>query len=310
MKQGKRSIPRFALPLVLLLLCGCATQTAVRPAFNGAQIESGINFAEEQRLQDLCLFGVPFRDDETAGNTLLIVREGYALELSVGDKIPLWVCEHVKKNHISGNAERKNNFKADPDLDPGVGAELSDYKGSGFDRGHQAPAADFKYSQKRTDESFYLSNMCPQVGRGFNQHIWRVLEDRARITVEEAGDAYVITGPIFYDPKEDSADTADGWIPYKTIGPNKVAVPTHFYKIVVAQGDSGQWRAIAFVLDNKRHPNQPDPECDFEPYIRSIDWVEEHTGLNFMPDLDIDDPELEAALEKEESAVWPEFASQ
>lgn len=310
MKQGKRPSPQFAWLLVLLVLCGCATQTAIRPALTGAQFESGITAAEEQRLQDLCLFGAPLRDESSPGETLLIVREGYALELSVDDKIPLWVCEHVKKNHINGDAERKNNFKADPDLDPGVGAELPDYKGSGFDRGHQAPAADFKYSQKRTDESFYLSNMCPQVGRGFNQHIWRVLEDRARITVERTGDAYVITGPIFYDPKEDNVDTADGWIPYKTIGKNKVAVPTHFYKVVVAKGDSGEWRAIAFVLDNKRYPKEPDPECDFEPYIRSIDWVEEHTGLNFMPDLDVEDTALEEALELEASAVWPEFASQ
>ncbi|MCC6491129.1 MAG: DNA/RNA non-specific endonuclease [Candidatus Hydrogenedentes bacterium] len=310
MRLAKRSSTLLAYLSALLIVCGCATQTAVRPTLTGAQLESGMTATEEQRLQDLCLFGTPLRDESTPGETLLIIREGYALELSVGDKIPLWVCEHVKKNHISGDADRKNNFKADPDLDPGVGAALADYKRSGFDRGHQAPAADFKYSQKRTDESFYLSNMCPQVGEGFNQDIWRVLEDRARITVEESGDAYVITGPIFYDPKEDNADTADGWISYKTIGPNKVAVPTHFYKIVVAKDESGQWRAIAFVLDNKRYPKKADRACNFEPYIRSIDWVEEHTGLNFMPDLDVEDTALEKALEREASAVWPEFASQ
>ncbi|MCC6699323.1 MAG: DNA/RNA non-specific endonuclease [Candidatus Hydrogenedentes bacterium] len=310
MRLVKRSSTPFALLSALLVLCGCATQTAVRPVLNGAQIESGITFEEEQRLQDLCLFGVPLRDDETAGDTLMIVREGYALELSVDDKIPLWVCEHVRKNHIRGDAERKNNFKADPDLDPGVGAELPDYKGSGFDRGHQAPAADFKYSQKRTDESFYLSNMCPQVGEGFNRDIWRVLEDRARDIVEDGGDAYIITGPIFYDPKEENSETADGWISYKVIGKNRVAVPTHFYKIVVAKDDAGQWRAIAFVLDNKRYPKQADRAYDFQRYIESIDLIEVRTGLNFMPDLDVDEPELEVVLEKEESAVWPEFASQ
>lgn len=93
--------------------------------------------------------------------------------------------------------------------------------------------------------------------------------------------AYILTGGFFYDPAEENPNTADGIIDYSTIGPGTVAVPTHFYKIVVTQDGGGHARAIAFVAENRRY-SQP---FDFAALIKSIDWIEERTGLNFMPDL-------------------------
>ena len=97
---------------------------------------------------------------------------------------------------------------------------MKDYVRSGYDRGHQAPAGDFKHSEERMSDSFFLSNMAPQIGAGFNRDIWRFLEADIREAVDIRGQVFVVTGGIFYDPDEESEDTADGFIDYLTIGPN------------------------------------------------------------------------------------------
>lgn len=304
-----------ALLVVLLStewFAGCAPRTAVRsPEYT---MHAGI---EGVRQHPLCMFGMPEHGRGWLGGpTQAVSREGYVLEHSSTDKIPVWVCEHVLSRHLSGAAGRSNRFKPDPELPAGQRAELADYRGSGYDRGHQAPAGDFDYSQTRKDESFYLSNMCPQEGPGFNQSIWRVLEDRTRAVVEHHGEAFIITGSLFWDPDEDDERTADGVINYFVIGPGRVAVPTHFYKIIVAPdlsaGNETQehWKVIAFVLGNRDYPRQADSAYDFTPFVQSIDWIEDHAGLNFMPALDADSPTLEEALERRPSPTWPEYQRQ
>jgi endonuclease G, mitochondrial len=230
------------------------------------------------------------------GPTHFVVREGYALEHLSTDKIPLWVCEGVTQDQLHGSAKRRDKFNPDPKLPAGQRAELSDYKGSGFDRGHQAPAGNQVKSQQRKDETFLLSNMAPQVG-AFNQQIWAALEDMVRLWVENgnATDVHVLTSGIFYDPAEDNPTTADGLIPFDAIG-NGVAVPTHFYKIVLGK-KAGVFEAIAFVMENKK-VSRP---YDFTKYIKPIDWVEERAGLDFFPELP---PLDEQRLERTASPLW------
>src|SRR6185503_5680551 len=103
------------------------------------------------------------------------------------------------------------------------------------------------------EETFFLSNMAPQVG-ALNQRAWARLEDLVRswIMDQKIEDARIVTGGFFFDPKEDNAGSATGVIEIKTIGANHVAVPTHFFKIVVARfAGETQRRAIAFVMDNR-----------------------------------------------------------
>ncbi|MCK6478686.1 MAG: DNA/RNA non-specific endonuclease [Planctomycetes bacterium] len=219
----------------------------------------------------------------------LIAREGYALAHDAAVKVPLWVCEGIPAEQLVGPGDRdRSRFLPDPELAKGRRAELSDYEGSGYDRGHMAPAADHKRTQQLMDETHYLSNMAPQVGIGFNRHIWAQLEDFVRGIAERRGLAYVVTGPIF-DPAA----------PAGTIGANQVRVPTHFYKIVAAKDDAGRWAAQAFVLENRKHESAE--AADWSVFIRSIDWVEERTGLDFMPLLDVTEEER---LEREASVLW------
>jgi DNA/RNA endonuclease G (NUC1) len=115
-----------------------------------------------------------------------------------------------------------------------------------------------------------------------NQQIWRELETHVRNWIVERGAGYIITGPMFYNDKEEDPQTATGVITNAVIGPDGVAVPTHFYKIVVAKDASGSWQSIAFVLENRKY-SRP---YDFVPFIKPIEWVEQRTGINFMPELD------------------------
>lgn len=292
--------------LAAVVLSGCASP-AQRAAIWTRMPHSGeLNEAELNWLENLCgqAFGAPEKSvDWVHGPTHLVAREGYALEHSSLDKVPLWVCEHVLPEHLNGSTTRRS-WRADPKLPAGERAVDADYTGSGYDRGHNAPRADFQYSQARVDDTFYLSNAAPQVGPKFNQSVWRVLEERARDCVRAHGEAHIITGVFFYDPDEDNAATADGIIDYFVIGSNEVAVPTHFYKIIVVPTAAGGRKATAIVMANQEYPSQPDADYDFATFIWSIDDLEARTGLNFLPRMDADEPELAATLESQPGEIW------
>ena len=182
---------------------------------------------------------------------------GYVLQHSAIDRIPIWVAEHVGKGQLTGSLERDNAFAPDPLLPSGKRAELKDYKGSGYDRGHQAPAGNQTNDATTKSETFFLSNMCPQLGK-LNRQKWKELEEKTRVWVKTFGDAYEITGPIFYDPKEDNPATADGMVTFKQIGPDKVSVPTHFFKVVIAK-NGGK------AAGNRLRDGKPRLSEDFRP---------------------------------------------
>ena len=299
----------FAISIAPLLLVGCSTTTEqVRIAYftRFQKAEAGHTPQEEAIIKRLCLFGEPkHAPGWPHGPTEEIIRDGYVLENSLADKIPLWVCEHLGNEDLGGPLKRPDPepFRSDPKLPAGSRAELKDYKHSGYDRGHQAPSGDETKNQSRQDATYFLSNMVPQVGQ-FNQHPWERLEEMVRGWAASRGEAYVITGPMFYDPKEDDPHTAAGHFIIKAIGKDHVAVPTHLYKIAVLRGKSGQWRSIAFVMKNQKYPKK----VDYKDFVQSIRWIEDRTGINFMPELD--QPEnaaLHQQLERDvPTEIWPE----
>lgn len=197
----------------------------------------------------------------------LLCRKGYALAHNPQRKTPDWVAERLTNERANTALPRSDNFRPDPDLEPGQRAELADYKGSNFDRGHMAPAADMRWDKDAMSESFFLSNMVPQVGASMNRGIWADLEKKVRAWAIRRGEVYVFTGPIY----------AEGSI-NKTIGDNKVAVPVRLYKIVF---DPVKVDAIAFIM-----PNQPLNTKDLPKYIVNIDEVEAQTGLDFLGAVD------------------------
>lgn len=218
----------------------------------------------------------------------ILVRDGYVLSHNNWLKIPNWVAYQVSTSSVRGLAERKNDFRADPELKPWQRAEPADYKKSGYDQGHMAPAAAMKWSARAMSESFLLSNMAPQVGVGFNRGAWRILEDKMRQWAVERGGGYVIVGPAF------NGD-ADGNMKFRLIGRSKVAVPTHCFMILVCKNKDKKLETIAFLL-----PNQKLKENELAQHIVSIHDIELLTGLDFLNKLpEEEQDELEGGREKE-----------
>jgi endonuclease G len=301
MKKYYVNLSHVGLLTLLSLAAGCAhDQFVSRTAYFSVaqvQLQAGLIPKDQQRVDKNCLFGQPLLNSSWRfGPTDLVPRDGYVLMHSATDKIPLWVSEFVVKGQLAGKLDRDDKFAPDETLKPGRRAELIDYKGSGYDRGHQAPAGDQTTDKKLKAETFYLSNMAPQVP-ALNQQIWRGLETHVRDWIIERGSGYIITGPMFYDPKEEDPKTANGTIKHKVIGPDGVAVPTHFYKIVVAKDASGRWQSIAFVMENRKYQKP----YDFTSFIKPVEWIEQRTGINFMPELDALE---QKRLEHSSSPMW------
>lgn len=262
--------------------CGVKT-TSVKFSTFKFEAPQALSAADQARLDNNCPDGAPKPlPDWPLGKTEMVFRDGYVLEHSSEWKVPYWVCESLELSELNGNVPRKDAFAPDNKLTPGLRAELSDYKGSGFDRGHQAPAGDQTKSAPRKAETFFLSNMIPQNGNN-NQQIWATLENTVRGWAEDtsvATNVKVITGPVFHT----KADLAQGFSTIDTIGKDNVGVPKAIYKIVVGTV-GGERRAVAFIIDNKPQ-SRP---FNFINFIATIQEVEERTGFNFMPSLDIAD---------------------
>ena len=197
---------------------------------------------------------------------------------------PHWVAEHITPQSVAmRDGDRKNSAFLEDDAVPlQFRALLRDYSRSGYDRGHQVPAADAKWAQRAMDETFYLTNMCPQVGEGFNRDYWAHFEDFCRRLTGTYPSVRVVTGPL-YLPRKDPAD-GKWYVKYEVIGnPPNVAVPTHFYKVIFAEdGKVGGDVAIgAFVLPNAPIPNAK-PLTDFEVPVEA---VERASGLEFASKL-------------------------
>lgn len=201
-------------------------------------------------------------------NDWFVCHEGYASEYNPRSKTPVWVVEHLTAANLKDHkATRQEDFRPDPDISPKSEANLEDYSHSGFDRGHMAPAEDFRGNIRQMSQSFFLSNLVPQ-NPDNNRGIWARLEKNVRDWAFQRGDLYLITGPVFLN------NTPQGWIGNHL---TPVAVPTHLYKIIY---DAKRKEALGFLI-----PNSSVPMSGLSGYGARISYIESITGLNFFPNL-------------------------
>jgi len=198
---------------------------------------------------------------------------GYSLLYNEQHECPSWVAYELTAQETQRAFERTNKFLQDPFVASET-ADDYDYKGSGFDRGHLAPAADMGWSEVAMKESFYYSNMSPQVP-GFNRGIWKKLEELVREWAQEYKAIFVVTGPLLHEG-------------LPTIGHNDVSVPKYYYKVLLDYSDP-EIKGIGFILPNASSGEQ------LSQYAVSIDSVEKVTGINFFPLLP---DNLERTIEK------------
>lgn len=222
----------------------------------------GNAFRSEGECGDKFAFGRPTVTGE-GENATLLCRAGYAALHDPDLKVSLYAAEHLTERDADGSVPRNDDFRPDPDLPEGARAELSDYRGSGFDRGHLAPAADFSDDPQEMQESFLLSNMVPQNGP-MNEGIWAGLESATRACSRSAREIYVLTGPVFTGGRA------------RTVGRNNIAVPGALYKIVL-DPRSGDFRA--YLMPNRALRRT----SNFAPYAVPIGDIERQTGLTFFP---------------------------
>lgn len=215
-------------------------------------------------------FGLPSHP----ASAQIIRHTGYTLCYEEKYEQPSWVAYKLEGKHTKGHAERGNDFRADPAVATLSAAPL-DYRNSGYDKGHLAPAADFKYDNKLMSETFFMSNMSPQAP-DFNRGIWRILEEQVRDWAQDNKTIYIVTGPIL-EPG------------LKKIGRNKVSVPHAYYKIIVDMEDP-EIKAIAFLMKNEGSTKT------IKDFVVSIDAIEQQTGIDFFPQLS-KTPDLEKRLE-------------
>lgn len=199
-------------------------------------------------------------------DTLYLCKQNYAINYRTDTKTAEYVVEHVTQPSVTGPAKRANDFRPDQDIPKEYQSQLSDYAGHPYDRGHLSPAGDNTQTPSIMSESFYLSNMIPQVPNN-NRGIWKQLETYVRTWVNEGRDIYVVSGTLYMQGATE-------------IGKNRVGVPTHVWKVIV---DKNKIQGIAFIFPNAAIPVQNLPE-----YATNISEIEQLTGINFMPQLTIE----------------------
>ena len=214
----------------------------------------GLSAAEPPQYDNLAL-GIPGKCDT------LIDRPGYALGyIEYHEQAAFVIYKLTAREALTKEAQRTNRFRSDPEIPTGS-ATTADYRRSGYDRGHLAPAADMAFSGRTMADSFFFSNMSPQKP-AFNWGTWKELESLVRYFAITERKIVVVTGPIL--PKEKTV----------TIGANQVTVPTHYYKVIFDL--TPPQKMIGFILPN---------EGSHEPlatFAVTVDAVEKATGLNFF----------------------------
>ncbi|HOK39316.1 MAG TPA: DNA/RNA non-specific endonuclease [Bacteroidales bacterium] len=228
-----------------------------------------------QLKEALIKYGLPKLQDDDE----LICHSAFCLVYDEKHEVAKWTAHIISREVVKGTISRTNDFRIDSLIKTGS-AQQEDYfliienddgtikyDGFGFDRGHLAPSADFRWSEIALSESYYYSNMTPQLPK-FNREVWAEIENFARsyIVNHPDRDLFVITAPILHDS-----------LPKIERSINKVSIPEYHYKILF---DTVDKKAIAFLV------NQYKLDYPIESYVVTIDSIQKITGLEFYTAFD------------------------
>ncbi len=198
---------------------------------------------------------------------LLLYRKGYVAMYDTARKQPLWVSYKLSPEYLKNPVKPFSSFTPDPKVPQKYSAQNADYAKAFYSRARMAPMKDMLRSAETMMESYYLSNVCP-MSKELYTGKWQELEQVVRDFVSDRRrDVWVISGPAFKPPK-------NGVI--RAIGTGKVAVPTHFYKVILFQDSDGSFNAMGFLFDNREQ------SARLQEYMVTVSEIEELTGLVFL----------------------------
>jgi endonuclease G len=227
---------------------------------------NSILYAGPSHCDQFVAYGYPSLSKEQSNNTPLCKLAFY----TVYDnklRVPIYGVEWLLPENLNGALNRVSAFKQDPSIPLIYRTTISDYKASGFDKGHIAPVEDMRKDSVAMLESFYFSNIAPQ-NSTLNRGLWKTLESHTRNLSVSLNGVYVITGTVF-------SKTSSPVV----IGKHKVGVPTHFYKVII---DKTHNEGIGYLVPN----TTPVKGVTYKKFAVSIKDVEAVTGINFTPTLD------------------------
>lgn len=185
-----------------------------------------------------------------------LCSDGFAVLYSGRTKTPMVVVERLNRHRLQQAAglARTDRFYADARVPGSQRADLADYQGSGYDRGHMAAAAN-QHTASGMAQSFALTNMVPQ-DPTHNRKVWAKLEADVRKYAQRAsGDVFVYTGPLYPDAPP-------------RIGRSQVWVPNQLFKLVY---DASSQRAWAYVLPNNAQVQIQHP-MDYADFVVQTGW--------------------------------------
>ena len=218
----------------------------------------------------------------------------YSFGWSQEDRVALWVAYPLCKLYTNGSAGRTNEWALDPLLGEDSAAPFGGYAGS-YARGHQLPSADRQCCYEANAQTFYGTNMTPQLN-AHNEGIWADLEGRVRGWAKTSDTTYVVTGVIVSPSSKKEKDSYG----------KSVTVPDAYFKAVLKYSKSstlGMWNAAAFYLEHKAYSGNVGKE-----HSMSVDRLEEITGIDFFVNLPakLGDDQAAAieAADPSKSSVW------
>ena len=195
----------------------------------------------------------------------------YSFGWSQKDRVALWVAYPLCKLYTNGSMGRTEAWALDPLLGDDSAAPFGGYAGS-YARGHQLPSADRQCCYDANAQTFYGTNMTPQLN-AHNEGIWSSLENKVRNIANGSDTTYVVTGVIVSASSKKERDSYG----------NSVTIPDAYFKAVLKYSKSstlGAWNAAAFYLEHRAYSGSVSKE-----HSMSIDELEEMTGIDFFVNL-------------------------
>jgi endonuclease G len=240
-------------------------------------------------------------------NSVLLLRYttgyglNYSIEYDLSKKAMRWVCFTFDSKNSQRNWSRKqweytdnpwsqlnyqtykyyDPFQPDLDLSAEARAELTDYPGSGYQRGHVCASSDRLCSRDANEQTYYLSNIMPQTYE-LNNGIWQDMEGYVNGNNAILGNGLVSWNDnafrdTLYVCKGGTIDDANI---LKTTS-SGLTVPKYYFMALLCLKD-GRYKALAFWVEHTTKNQKGD---DITKYVISVDELERKTGQDFFCNL-------------------------